>query len=200
MVIPEESGIIRIITCGVFKPAIDYIQMENRFPNVKVTYLDSNLHLRPQELHQQLLEQFEVSEQAGEKIVCLYGNCFAGINELCLEHGVTKITGDFCHDILLGPEVYGKIIGETAGTYFMEQEVICNFDKHCREPLELDDEIMKQYCFEHYSKLMYVRQPSDPELENLAQEIADFLELSLEICEADYSYLENKLLELIEPE
>ncbi len=198
MVEPNKCGIIHIITCGVFKPALDYIQLETRFPYIKITYLDSNLHLRPQELHEHLLAEFEACRQAGERIICLYGNCFAGINELCNEHGVTKVPGDFCHDILLGPDRFRSIIDEVAGTYFIEQEVIYNFDIHCREPLELDDSVMRSYCFEHYHRLMYVRQPTDPYILDRAEEIAHFLELALEIQEADYSYLEGKLIEYIQ--
>ena len=194
---PNETGVIRVITCGVFKPALDYLQLQTRFPGLRIIYLESNLHLRPQELEEQLLCEFEAARQSGERMICLYGNCVAGIDDLCAEHGVTKIPGDFCHEILLGPERFRECLAETAGTYFMEKEVISKFDEHCKVPLELDDEVMRRYCFEHYHRIMYVRQPSDPDLLSSVKDIAEFLELALEIKEADYSYLEMKLVELL---
>ena len=197
MIEPKKTGIIRIISCGVFKPALEHLQLETRFPNLRIIFLESNLHLCPQELQKCLLCEFESAKQAGEGAICLYGNCVAGINDLCKEHGVAKIPGDFCHEILLGPERFQENLDETAGIYFIEQEVITNFDMYCRKPLELDDEVMRKYCFEHYQRLMYVRQPSDPDLLTQAGEIADFLGLALHIREADYSYLESKLIELL---
>ncbi len=194
---PNNTGITRIISCGVFKPALNYLQLETRFPNLKTTYLQSNLHLRPHELREQLVAEFKASRQISEQVICLYGNCVAGIGDLCAEHGVTKIPGDFCHEILLGPEQFKQLMEETAGTYFVEHEVITNFEEHCKEPLELDDTKMKSYCFEHYHRLLYVRQPADTDIQDQAREIAKFLELSLESRDADYSYIEHKLIDII---
>jgi hypothetical protein len=194
---PNQTGIIRIIACGVFKPALDYLQLETRFPGLRITYLESNLHLRPQELKERLLCEFLNARQSQEKAICLYGNCVAGIDDLCRENGVVKMPGDFCHEILLGPERFRECLDEITGTYFIEKEVIIKFEEHCREPLELDDEVMRKYCFEHYQRLMYVRQPADPDLLSRVGEIAEFLELALDIREADYSYLERKLIEFL---
>ena len=65
------------------------------------------------------------------------------------------------------------------------------------KPLELHDEEMRKCCFEHYQRLLYVRQPSDPDLAPRASEIAEFLSLFLETSDADYSSLEKKLIEII---
>ncbi|MFO8101434.1 MAG: DUF1638 domain-containing protein [Dehalococcoidia bacterium] len=194
---PKYAGIVHIIACGVFKPALDYLNLEARFPNLRITYLSSNLHLHPQILLEQLRSEFESSPKS-EKIICLYGNCAAGIDDLCEEYGVVRVSGEFCHDILLGPSRFRQCIDETAGTYFIEQEVLQNFEVHCTGPLDLNDELMRKYCFEHYQRLMYIRQPADPDLLAKAKEIAEFLELGLEIREVDYSYLERKLIELIQ--
>ncbi len=44
---------------------------------------------------------------------------------------------------------------------------------------------------------MYVRQPSDPDLKAAAGKLAGFLNLSLEIIDADYSHLNKRLIHLI---
>jgi len=99
--------------------------------------------------------------------------------------------------MLLGSERFERLINEMAGTYFAEKDLILHFQEYCVRPLELQDEEMRRYCFEHYKRLLYVRQPSDPDLEVQAGEVADFLELSLDISDADYSYLEKNLTKLI---
>ena len=187
----------RIIACAVFKPAITYLHLEERYPNLRLTYLPSNLHNRPQELKDRLLKEINAAKKRHERIICLYGNCFPGIEDFCNERGVIKVPGHYCYEMLLGTERFKRLIEEATGTYFLEEDLIRNFEEYCLEPLELYDEEMRKYCFERYQRLLYVRQPSDPDLEVKAGELAEFLGLSLVIKDADYSQLEVKLIELL---
>ena len=187
----------RIIACGVFKPAIDYLRLEERYPHLRLTYLASKLHLKPQELERLLLREIVKAKKRNERIICLYGECFPDISEFCKRHGVLKVPGHYCYEMLLGAERFKELIDEMAGTYFLEEDLIINFEEYCMKPLELEDEEMRKQCFEQYKRLLYVRQPTDADLMPRASELADFLELSLEIRDADYSYLEGKLTELI---
>lgn len=198
---PEQSGkITRIIACMVFKPALDSLQVEGRFPNVRVTYLPSNMHLKPHELKNRLLEEYTSAKERNEQAFCLYGDCIPDIDGFCEQHGAIKVPGHYCYEMLLGSERFKQFIEEITGTYFAEKDLIENFDKYCTMPLELHDEEMRNYCFKQYSKLLYIRQPSDPDLVPRAVEIADFLNLSLDISDADYSHLENILTELLRSE
>ena len=72
-----------------------------------------------------------------------------------------------------------------------------NFETYCVLPLELYDEDIRRCCFEHYKRILYIRQPSDPDLISKAKEVANFLGLSLEIRDADYCYLEEKVRQSI---
>lgn len=193
----KTEKLTRIIACTVFKPALEYLQLEKRYPNVRLTYLPSNLHLRPQELKKRIKNGIVAAQKRNERIICLYGDCFPDIDHFCQQHGVAKVPGHYCYEMLLGSERFERLINEMAGTYFAEKDLILHFQEYCVRPLELEDEEMRRYCFEHYKRLLYVRQPSDPDLEVQAGEVADFLELSLDISDADYSYLEKNLIELI---
>ena len=188
---------IRIITCAVFKPAIEYLQLEERFPNLRLTYLPSNLHLIPQKLKNRLLKETTAAQKRHERVICLYGDCFSGIDDFCQGYGVTKVPGHYCYEMLLGSERFSQLLNEMAGTYFAEKELIQNFEEYCVIPLELHDEEMRQHCFNQYRRLLYVRQPSDPDLVTQAGEVADFLGLSLDVNDVDYSYLQKSLVGLL---
>ena len=195
----DKTGrITRIIACAVFKPSIEYLQLEKRYPNLRLTYLPSKLHLKPQELKERLLREVNKAQRRNERLICLYGECFPDINDFCKEHGIAKVPGFYCYEMLLGSERFKRLIDEMAGTYFLEEDLIINFEQYCMIPLELHDEEMRKYCFERYKRLLYVRQPSDPNLVPKAGELAKLLGLSLEIQDADYSRLEKDLVELIE--
>ncbi len=193
----NTENITRIVACAVFKPAIEYLQMERRYPNLRLSYLLSKLHLRPQELKNRLLREITSAQKRNELVICLYGDCFPDIDDFCQEHGVIKVPGHYCYEMLLGSERFRRLIEEMTGTYFAEKDLILNFEEYCVRPLELHDEEMRKYCFQQYRRLLYVRQPSDPNLVPKASEMAEFLGLPLDIGDADYSHLEKELTELI---
>jgi hypothetical protein len=187
----------RLIACGVFKPALEHLRLEQKYPRLHSHYLPSNLHLKPQDLRKQLSETINLAKQRNERILCLYGTCFPEIEDFCKHQGVTKVPGFHCFETLLGSEQYQNIINEMPGTYFLERDLILNFKEYCLEPLELRDEAMKRSYFKHYQRMIYLRQPSDPDLLFKANELATFLQLSLEIRDADYSHLEQLLTDLL---
>ena len=189
--------VTRIIACGVFRPALERLRLARRYPNLRVTYMPPVLHTRPQKLEKHLHRKITSAEKRTEQVVCLYGECFPDIQEFCRLRGIPKVPGPNCYEMLLGSEVFGQLTDETAGTYFLEKDLILNFREYCLEPLELYDEEMRKWCFEHYKRLLYIRQPGDPDLASQACELAEFLELSLDIRDADYSHLERRLAELL---
>lgn len=193
----NTGTVTRVIACAVYRPALEHLRLADRYPNLRLSYLPSNLHMRPQELRTYLLRRVTSAKKRNERVIWLYGDCFPDINDSCARLGAIKVAGSSCYEILLGSERFNQLIGETAGTYFLEKDLILNFEEYCAEPLELRDEEMKKRCFEHYRRLLYVRQPSDPDLVPKARELAEFLGLSLEIADADYGNLERKLTELI---
>jgi len=193
----KNQKITRIIACKVFQPAIEALQLEKAYHNLRLTYLPSNLHLRPQELKNRMLTRIKAAQKRNERVICLYGDCFPSIEDFCQEHGVIKVPGHYCYEMLLGSDRFRQILNEMAGTYFAEKELIQNFEDYCVIPLELYDEEMKRYCFNQYQRLLYVRQPSDPDLAARAGEVADFIGLSLDISDVDYSYLEKSLIGLL---
>lgn len=188
-----KQNTVRILACRVFKPALENLGLERENSGIMLTYLPPNLHLRPQELGKYLRREITLAKRRNEQIVCLYGECFPNISEYCRRHGVSKVPGPYCWEMLLGSERYNHLLEEDAGTYFVEKELIFNFREYCIEPLELYDEEMRQMCFKHYHRILYVRQPSDPDLSTEVNEIAEFLGLSLEIQDADYSHLKERL-------
>jgi hypothetical protein len=147
--------------------------------------------LRPQDLRRQLSETIISARERNERILCLYGTCFPEIEDFCRRQGVTKVPGLHCFEMLLGTDQYENIINEMPGTYFLERDLILNFEEYCLKPLELHDEEMRKSFFEHYERVVYLRQPSDPGLLSKANELATFLQLSLEIWDADYSHLKK---------
>jgi hypothetical protein len=183
----------RLIACAVFKPVLEYLKTDFRYPGVLTTYLPANLHLKPELLKSALQQAVAEARRRKELPLIIYGDCFTGINEFCRQHGIVKLPGRNCYEMLLGDRLFESILTETIGTFFVERELLLNFNAYCAEPLELADSSLRDIYFEHYERLLYVRQPNDPDITVKAKKIADFLKLSLDIRDADYSHF-SKLL------
>ncbi len=188
---------VDILACGVFQPLLKRLQILRQAPGVNVTLLPSRLHLRPAELEARLRSETEKAQKRRSKIVCLYGDCFAGIGDFCQEQGAVKLPGCHCYEMLLGSDRFKKIYEESAGTFFLEQDLLKDFEKACAEPLELHDDEIRTYLFKDYNRLLYVRQPEDAGLLPEAERIARFLGLPLQVRLANYSFLLTMLEDLL---
>ncbi len=193
----KSKRTVHIIACGVFRPALEHLRLESRYPDIRLTYLLPVLHLRPIELSKSLKKEITAAKKNKERVICLYGECFPGISDYCLSCGTGKVPGACCWEMLLGRQRFQDLLEENPGTFFLEKELVLNFKDYCMEPLELYDREIREQYFQHYHRLLYVRQPADPDLAPKAGELAQFLGLALEVEDADYSYLEKEISELL---
>ena len=188
---------IRIIACGVFRDAPRQIEPQRFHQNVAITYITPYLHNHPQKLKKKILHQIHLAKKAGDEILCLYGKCYPDLDDHLYEMGIPRVPGEHCYEILLGSRRFHAIIDEEAGTYFVEKDLILNFPEYCIQPLELDDPLMLESCFQYYKRLAYIRQSLDPDtiMPNV-HDISRFLKLKPMVIDADYSELTANLLRL----
>jgi hypothetical protein len=188
---------LRILACGVFQDALRYLALLDHHPDLRITYLPPALHNRTSDLQKELMQQIRLARQAKDHVLCLYGQCFPEMDDLLQEEGVPRVPGAHCYQMLLGSGPFQRVVEKEAGTYFLEKELVLNFSEYCLQPLELDDPQMRQWHFQHYRRLLYIRQPLDPDLMPRARDLAHFLALHLMVMDADYSELRANLFKLI---
>ena len=188
---------IRIIACGVFRDALRQIRPQHFHQNVSITYITPVSHNYPERLKEEILHQIHLAQKAGDKIMCLYGRCYPALDDHLNEMGIPRVPGEHCYEILLGSRRFHAIIDEEAGTYFVEKELILNFSEYCIQPLELDDPMMRESFFQHYKRLVYIRQSFDSDsIIPSFHDISQFLDLTPLVIDADYSELKTNLIEL----
>lgn len=182
---------IHIIACSVFKDAIASLADEIADRPFSFIYLPSNLHLRPNVLRTKLLACIRRTKENHPRVGCLYGRCFEDIDRCIEPQGVIRIPCSHCYEILLGHRRHKEITDSQPGTFFVEKELLLDFDELCRRPLELDDPEMRDLYFKHYRQIVYIRQPRDPDLTAQLSAVADILKLKLHIEDADYTELKS---------
>ncbi|MBW1777080.1 MAG: DUF1638 domain-containing protein [Deltaproteobacteria bacterium] len=187
-----------LIACEIFRSALIVLKIQKRYPELKIHFLPGHLHLQPQELKKRILAEIKKLRGKGYQVGCLYGHCFEDIDEVLEEAAVPRIRMHHCFEILVGSERFQQMIQDQAGTFFMEKELVENFDAYCWKPLELYDPQMRRWYFEHYRQVAYIRQPLDPDLSAQVRRIAEALELRLQVVKADYQELDSALTRLID--
>jgi len=193
----ENLMSIRIIACGVFRDALRQIEPQRFHQKVAITYITPHLHNYPSKLKEEILYQIHLAQKAGDKILCLYGRCYPDLDDNLYKMGIPKVPGEHCYEILLGSRRFNAIIDEEAGTYFIEKDLILNFSEYCIQPLELDDPLMQESYFRHYTRLAYIRQPLDPDtVMPIVHDISRFLKLKPIVLDTDYSELTTNLRKL----
>ncbi len=185
-----------MLACRVFKPALIHLQLSRRSPHLRIDYVPSYLHIAPRALEDRLRREIRVAEKKRQEVTLLYGECFPDMQHFCQLSGVHKIPCLHCYQILLGHERFQRLMDQEAGTFFVESDLITHFKEYCLDPLELHDQEMRYLFFGNYKKLLYVRQPGDPDLTPEVESLAGILQLTAEIQDADYSHLERELAKL----
>lgn len=186
-----------LVACKVFGDALQHIGVQRRFPGLDVRYLPAHLHLNPFLLQKRIAAEIEGVRQGTGSVCCLYGNCFPDIDNALRDLSAFRADCGHCYEALLGSRRYGRIIDEDPGTFFLEKEMILHFEDHCWRPLELDDPQMREWCFAHYSRAVYIRQPLDGAIEPAARAAAARLDFPLLTFDADYSELEERLFRVL---
>ena len=185
------------IACKAFHDAVDHLEMARRFPNVRFLYLPASLHIKPMELKQRILSEIQGLTAGKDGVCCLYGQCFPDIDAVLKNKNILRMPCSHCYETLLGRKQFDAVVKAEPGTFFVEKELLLNFDAYCWEPLEFDDPQLRKWYFEHYRQFLYIRQPKDPDLGVHAKQVADRLGLVLNIMNANYEELNIRLTQLL---
>jgi len=98
-----------------------------------------------------------------------------------------------------GRDLFHQVADDKPGTFFLTDWLVRNFDRAVVRGLGLDrDPELKTMLFGNYEALMFLRQVPSPRLAKRAQEIAEYLELPLEVVDVGLGELEDRLAELVE--
>lgn len=185
-----------IIACSVFKDAVSHLADRMAGRPLSYAYLPSHLHLKPTDLKARLLTSIRQAKEGGASVACLYGQCFPDIDRCLDPEQVARIPCGHCYEAFLGRRRYRQIMAARPGTFFVEKELLLDFDALCRIPLELDDPAMREIYFSHYQQVVYIRQPLDPDLSEQTRFVADLLKLQRRTVDADYTELKRFLQRL----
>ena len=190
---------IALIACGaIAQPSADIT--ERRGWSVDVYPLPPLLHNQPQKIAGEVRALAERLSGDYERVAVGYADCgtYGALDEVCTDLGLERLPGLHCYDVFAGPSRIQTFFEEQPGTYLLTDFLVRSFARTVEKELGLDRwPMLREDYFGSYTRVVWLAQQPDPELQALAQSAADRIGLPLTVVETGSTGLERALEDLL---
>ena len=158
-------------------------------------------HMYPERIAPDVEKRFLEIRAQYERVIVVFGDCGSrgALDALLEKYGLERVDGPHCYE-MYGGQTFHDLMDEAPGTFFLTDFLVRGFRGTILKGLGLDRfPQLKEEYFRNYSRLVYMVQKHDPALLERADQIADYLNLPLEIRHTGYGLLEERLVALMRP-
>jgi hypothetical protein len=188
-----------VIACGALAQHCSAI-VADRGWSVDVHPLPPLLHNRPELIADQVEALARELQPRYSRVAVAYADCgtYGALDDVCTRLGMPRLAGAHCYDVFAGPERLQRFFDEQPGTYVLTDFLVRSFRRSVIVELGLDryPELRDAY-FAHYTRVVWLAQQRDPELELLAARAAASLGLPLTTVDVGHGGLEHALEDLL---
>jgi hypothetical protein len=188
-----------VIACGALAQHCSAI-VADRGWSVDVHPLPPLLHNRPELIAGQVEALARELQPRYSRVAVAYADCgtYGALDEVCTRLGMPQLAGAHCYDVFAGPERLQRFFDDQPGTYVLTDFLVRSFRRSVIVELGLDryPELRDTY-FAHYTRVVWLAQERDPELELLAARAAASLGLPLTTVDVGHGGLEHALEDLL---
>lgn len=183
-----------LIACGALaREVVDLIRL-NHWTHLGVTCLPAIWHNTPQKIPEGVRQKIRDNRERYEKILVLYGDCGTGgeLDRVLEEEGAERIEGPHCYAFYSGVESFNAQADADPTCFYLTDYLVRHFDRLIIQGMGIDrhPELLPMY-FGNYSKLVYLAQTEDSELQAEAEAAARKIELDYEYRFTGYGELEG---------
>jgi len=175
---------VRVIACGAIAREIIAIRELNGLDHIDLICLPAIWHVYPDKIAPAMRVAIAEARDAGyEKIFIGYAECGTQgqLDKICTEEGIERIAGPHCYAFYTGNEEFRKISEDEITAFYLTDLIARQFEAFVIEPLKLDKHPeLRDMVFGNYTKIVYLAQTDDPELQAKAKWAADYLGLDYE--------------------
>ena len=136
-----------------------------------------------------------------ESIAVGYADCgtYGALDEVCDRLGLQRMAGLHCYDLYAGADRMERVFQEQPGTYVLTDFLVRSFARTVLRELGLDryPELRDSY-FGQYTRVVWLAQGVDDDLQRLAEEAAKRIGLPLTVVETGTCGLERELAAMLE--
>ena len=196
---------VLVVACGALakelRHLISALENEGGGPGIDLECLPAKLHNRPELIPEAVRDRVRAARGRYQTILVGYADCGTGglLDKVCREEGVERLPGPHCYELYAGTEGFDHLQEEELGTLYLTDYLVRHFERLILEGLGiLDHPELQDVYFKNYTRLVYLSQEHDPELDRLARQAADRLGLRFEKVATGYGGLVDALVEIRE--
>ena len=196
----QSKAKLLVIACGALAHEIVWLQRLNNWNQIELQCLDAELHNRPKLIPQKLRDKIKENLGQYQSIFVAYADCGTGgeIDRVLEEENIERLPGAHCYSFYATEERFSELAEQELGTFYLTDFLVEHFDRIMVKGLKLDrhPELRDQY-FAHYTRVIYLSQRQDTELEAKAKVAAEFLGLEFRHLHTGYGDLDSSLQQQI---
>ena len=196
---------VLVVACGALakelRHLISALENEGGGPGIDLECLPAKLHNRPKLIPEAVRDRVRAARGRYQTILVGYADCGTGglLDKVCREEGVERLPGPHCYELYAGAEAFAQLQEEELGTLYLTDYLVRHFERLILEGLGIvDHPELQEVYFKNYTRLVYLSQEHDPELDRLARQAAERLELRFEKVATGYGGLVDALVEIRE--
>jgi hypothetical protein len=189
---------VAVIACGALTVHLQRIA-DDRDLSIDIYPLPPELHNRPKLIAPEVEVLLDRLSEEYERVAVAYADCGTRgeLDAMLAQRGIARLTGNTCYDVFASSIVREALEAEP-GTYVLTDFLVRSFERVVVRGLGLDryPDLRDDY-FRHYTRVLWLAQRPTADLALRAREIADYLELRLQISETGESGLAEQLERLL---
>ena len=179
---PRPQGVL-LIACGALAHEFIALKKANGWHGFDITCLPAELHNRPREIPAAVRAQVRRQRGRYERIFIGFGDCGTGglLDKVLREEGVERLPGAHCYQFFAGGKTFSELADAEPGTLYLTDFLAQRFDDLIYKTLGLDrhPELRHAY-FANYTRVLYLAQTENAQLQQKARAAADRLGLKYE--------------------
>ena len=135
----QASGKL-IIACGALAREIQQLIDINGWTDVDVQCLPADLHNRPHQIPNRVLDKIQRNRDRYAHIFVAYADCGTGglLDSMLEPLGVERLEGAHCYQFYAGSEVFKQLHDTEPGTFYLTDFLARHFDRLVMDELGLD--------------------------------------------------------------
>ena len=187
-----------LIICGALAREVIAIKEKHGW-DVAIYGVPALLHNTPKDIPQAVQNRITTLKEQYDRLIVVYGDCgTAGVlDQVLADESVERVAGPHCYE-MYADGTFDHLMEDAPGTYFLTDYLTRSFDSLVIKGMGLDKHPdLRDMYFANYTRVVYLAQEDDPDLQVQAQRAADKLGLPLEIRQVGYGALESRLVALM---
>ncbi len=196
---------VLVVACGALakelRHLITALDQEGGSPAIDLECLPAKLHNRPELIPEAVRQRVRAARDQYRTILVGYADCGTGglLDKVCQEEGVERLPGPHCYELYAGAEAFTQLQEQELGTLYLTDYLVRHFERLILEGLGISDHPeLQEIYFKNYTRLVYLSQEPDPELDGQARQAANRLGLRFERVATGYGGLVDALVEIRE--